>query len=274
MVLKIWNPAIKQCLEIERHSTGSDLESSDCYKFGFGFDSVGSDYKVMCVKLEQQQPLTGYIYSCNGGCWSKITPSDFLCNCNLISAPFIYNGSPFWLMIPSHYKEEHPAVISCDVRGEIFRLLPDIGPIEKNHDKIYELVNFRDSLAVMSCGVKSLFWEETIDLYTFDKRCENWSKTSIGPFKFRVMEPIVFLKSEFLGYSNTGDILFFCPDMNKVYCANLQNYTIKSLEKEGDLIQCFMNGLVNYSESLVFIDGMKPLSETEDEIRYCYLRKE
>lgn len=77
----------------------------------------------------------------------------------------------------------------------------------------------------------------------------------------------------FLGCFNSGHILFLCPLKRKKYCLDLKNCTIKRIGgKEGDLCMNIWHGLTNYSESLAFIDGMKP--ETENEIRYYYLRKE
>ncbi|KAK1381890.1 hypothetical protein POM88_019625 [Heracleum sosnowskyi] len=280
-MFKIWNPATKQCLEIEPPPQGFDFETQGWCDFGFGFDSVTNDYKIICVVLEEQQPLVGYIYSCNSGCWSKITPSNFLHQGDISPVPFIFNGSPFWLVSQTRYGKESLTIISCDVRDEIFRLLPDLVPTDKSCNS--NLMKFRDSLAVMFYDAK-LFSEETINIYIFDERCENWSKTSIGSFKIWNPKPTSLTAIGFLGCSNRDDILFLYPFIYNKYCVRpgyaiksvgevLKNYTIKSPGKEVDLYIDLGLGLTDYSESLVFIDGMKPCSGTEDEIRYYYLQR-
>lgn len=96
--------------------------------FGFSFDSVSNDYKIMFVEIKQRQPLAGYIYSQKGGCWSKINPSNFPDHGVIYCSRLVFNGSPFWLVWRNlnEVKYTCPTIISFDVRGEKLRLLPDL----------------------------------------------------------------------------------------------------------------------------------------------------
>lgn len=105
---------------------------------------------------------------------------------------------------------------------------------------------------------------ESIDIYIFNERCRDWSKISIGPFKLIVKLPIFF--PNFLHcFSN---LLY--SECKELYRANIRNHTIKSLGKVKDFIIC---GCF-YSESLVFVDRMKPFYEIEDEIRLFFLKND
>lgn len=112
-----------------------DIEYSNLWllQFGFGFDSIANNFKIMRVKRKEQQPLIGHIYSCNSDCWSEITPSSFpYPGIPNSLRPFIFKRSPYWLIPQTRCREERFTVISFDVREEAFRLLPDLVSLEKN----------------------------------------------------------------------------------------------------------------------------------------------
>lgn len=165
--------------------------------------------------------------------------------------------------------------MSFDVRKEFFRLLPELGSSDSitNNEfgECYKLMNFRDSLAVMFYGSKSCF-QKTIDIHIYNKKCDDWSKTSFGPFKFLSKVSNSRMELRFLQCLSNGDILFG-SEVNKLYWVCFENYTIKSLGKRGDLCTDISYGHT-YSESLVFINGMKPFYEKEDRFQFFILKKD
>ncbi|XP_074356808.1 F-box/kelch-repeat protein At3g23880-like [Apium graveolens] len=264
----IWNLATKHRLDIA--APCDQFERCD-YVSGFGFDSVINDYKCMYVDVVKTRPLHGYIYSCRAGCWKKISSSNFLNPDGVINKvlnPVIVNGSPFWL-ITRVYDDVNirMTVMSIDVRQESFRLLPDLGSssstFTRKLNRKYTLLNFRDSLAVMFYSSK-LFSGETIDIHIFNEKCGNWSKTSFGPFNFLSKVPTSRVKPRFLECFRNGDILFLSHKIKRVYWVDLENYTIKCLGRLGVLDR----HAVAYSESLVFIDGMKTFYKKEDMFQF------
>ncbi|KAL8094023.1 hypothetical protein AgCh_035781 [Apium graveolens] len=180
----IWNPATKQCLanipllpsRFEEREHDGLIE--DC--FGFGFDSVANDFKVMYVITIEDQPLVGDIYSCKQRCWKKITPSNFLFRGYVppLALQVVFRGSPYWLNVQPNGKNSRLTVIWFDVQNEIFRLLPEIGSIDQKQDAV--IMNFEDSIAVMVYNRKVLL-TEPVDVYVFNERCDVWRKMSIGP---------------------------------------------------------------------------------------------
>ncbi|XP_074346272.1 uncharacterized protein LOC141685047 [Apium graveolens] len=183
---------------------------------------------------------------------------------NKVSYCVIVNGSPFWL-ITQVYDDVNirMTVMSIDVRQEFLRLLPDLGSSNSTFTRKlngkYTLLKLRDLLAVMFYSSK-LFFGETTDIHIFNDKCDNWSKSSFGPFNFLIKVPTSRVKPRFLQCFRNGDILFVSHKIKRVYWVDLENYTIKCLGRLG----VFDRHAVAYSESLVFIDGMKTFYKKED----------
>ncbi|KAK1381889.1 hypothetical protein POM88_019624 [Heracleum sosnowskyi] len=273
----IWNPATKKCLKIPRPSNADDFEGHNNHFSGFGFDSVANDVKIMHGTAIAKQRLVGYIYSCNDGCWRRITPSNFLFRGHIVNYlnPVIAQGSPFWLCYRYCRKTERLVVMSFDVQRESFMLLPIIGDstgyIPYSTLNEYTLMNFRDSIAVMYWSTKVNFFRGTIWICVFNERSDDWSKMSIGPLKpeenLRYGKPD-WEKPGFVQCFRNGDILF--GGSAELYYVDLQNHTIKNLGKKEDLNYDVVHG---YTESSFFIDGMQPFYDKENEVQFFFLRK-
>lgn len=101
---------------------------------------------------------------------------------------------------------------------------------------------------------------DTIDIHIFNEKCNDWSKTSGAPTLPRFRHCL-----------SNGDILFVRSEGKELYRVNLDSHTIKSLGKgSGELC----TGYNSYSESLVFINGMKTFYEKEDRFQYFFLKKD
>ncbi|KAK1354751.1 hypothetical protein POM88_048007 [Heracleum sosnowskyi] len=250
---------------------------------GFGFDSVANDFKVMCGSLIEKQPLAVDVYSCKAARWKKTAPSNILYSgcINNQMEPIIVNGSPFWLDTENQDTEISLVVISFDVHHEVFSLLPSFC-VEYSESRRSDLMKFRDSLAIMVHD-RCTYFVEPIDVYIFNQRCSDWNKISIGPFICKepnielnkiyvgtVMEAETTIKLyELIPCSRDGDILFVNCHSCRLYGVNPETHTIKILKEvssEEHIYNCF-----NYSESLSFIEGMKPVNEKRDEGRFKFL---
>ncbi|XP_074352282.1 F-box/kelch-repeat protein At3g23880-like [Apium graveolens] len=268
----IWNPATKQCLanipllpsRFEEREHDGLIE--DC--FGFGFDSVANDFKVMYVITIEDQPLVGDIYSCKQRCWKKITPSNFLFRGYVppLALQVVFRGSPYWLNVQPNGKNSRLTVIWFDVQNEIFRLLPEIGSIDQKQDAV--IMNFEDSIAVMVYNRKVLL-TEPVDVYVFNERCDVWRKMSIGPVIGKELTIYRYGEHLFQCFKN-GDTLFM--SFKRELCSvNLQTHAIKSMGKEPK--SCHIVCCCAYSESLVSLEGMTDFKEKEDTIGVLFLNK-
>ncbi|KAL1823185.1 hypothetical protein ACET3Z_009963 [Daucus carota] len=270
----IWNPATKKCLAYipplpsryeEREHDGL---IDDC--FGFGFDSVANDFKVMYVITIEEQALEGDIYSCKHRSWKKITPSNFLFRGYVPpdSLQVSFRGSPYWLNRQPNGNISRINVIWFDVRNEIFRMLPEVGSVDRKQEKRCVLMNFRDSITVVVYDW-ILFLTEPVDVYVFNERCSVWSKMSIGPVIGK--GPTIFPWGQHLFQCfENGDILFLCSGL-ELCSVNLHTHAIKSIGKEAKL-SCVFHCCA-YSESLVFLEGMEDFKEKEDQVGIFFLNK-
>ncbi|KAK1403217.1 F-box domain-containing protein [Heracleum sosnowskyi] len=287
--IAIWNPALNQCLVILTLPK-KDIRHHNVL-LGFGFDSVANDFKVMYGNLIRNQPLAIDVYSCKAACWKKIAPSNILYSGGIynLREPAIVSGCPFWLIQKNEDAEFSLAVIWFDVRHEVFRLLPSFSCIGRLQSKDCVLMNFRDSFAIMVYDLWANF-VKPIDVYTFNHRCSVWNKISIGPFTFKepniklngmisdgkhkVLEEATIKLGILVPCSRNGDILFVNPHGYKLYSINPETHTIKIL-KERDSVDENRFKCFNYSESLIFIEGMKPVHEySRDKGRFRFLVRE
>ncbi|XP_074374729.1 putative F-box protein At2g02030 [Apium graveolens] len=251
LVSAIWNPATRQCVQIPALTDKTD---GTPYCVGFGFDLVANDYKVVYVTTIWGQPLQGFIYSYNPDRWKKIAPSNFVYHGTLLNSnqPARVNESLYWLNRRANGIKTCLTVISFDVRHKTFRLLPDSFDRESKKDKVV-LVNMRDSVAVIFYDWTALFGG-TIDVHIFSERCGEWSKMCIEG-----LESTFVVAEKLLTCFPNGDILFEGPDLD-LYCVSPELGTIKDLkspEKKGNEGKYYFDGSA-YSESLIFLEGMKP----------------
>ncbi|KAK1354771.1 F-box domain-containing protein [Heracleum sosnowskyi] len=270
--IAIWNPATKQCLtdipNLPTRHQNRELERDDY--FGFGFDPVANDFKVIYAIFIEEQPLVGEIYSCNHRCWRKITPSNFLFRGCVYMRPMPVTsstGSPYWLIMQSNGKNSRLTVISFDVQNENFILLPEVGSIDRKQGQASVLMTFRDSIAVIIYDW-TMFLTKSVDLYVLNERCSGWSKTSIGPVIGK--EPTLPSWGQHLFQCFKNDDILFVSSGHQLNCVNLKTHAIKSLGKDRKLCR-IVHGCA-YSESLVFIKGMEHFNEKEDEVGIFFLR--
>ncbi|XP_074355006.1 F-box/kelch-repeat protein At3g23880-like [Apium graveolens] len=271
--IAIWNPATKQCLtnipNLPDRYEDRELERDDC--FGFGFDSVANDFKVIYVVTIEDQPLVGQIYSCNQyRCWRKITPSKFLFRGSgpILLPPVIFRGSPYWLYTQPNGKNSSLIVIWFDIHNEIFQMLPEVGSVDKKQGKTSNVINFKDSIAVLVYDYV-LFLSASVDVYVLNDRHCGWTKFSIGPII--VKEATSIWRGQRLFQCFKNDDVLFVSSSNELCSANLQSHAIKSMGKEGK--SCSIVSCCAFSESLIFIQGMKHFDEKEDEVGIFFLKK-
>nr|XP_017239970.1 PREDICTED: F-box/kelch-repeat protein At3g23880-like [Daucus carota subsp. sativus] len=284
--IAVWNPATNLCLVIPPLPKRSVRRCNVIS--GFGYDSVENDFKVMYGSLIEEKPLAVDVYSCKAACWKKIAPSNILYRGKISQKwkPIIFNGSPFWLIQKRQDVEISLVVISFDVRVEVFRLLPSFSCMDNNNFKRFVLMNFMDSFAIMGYDVR-MHSVEPIDAYIFNQLSSVWNKKiSIGPIICK--EPDIKLKEIAIGTfiripetimlhsiilcSRNGDILFLNARSCRLYGVNPKTHTIKLL-KDGSFAERIYNCL-NYSESLSFVEGMKPLSDKRYGGNFIFLHKE
>ena len=131
-------------------------------------------------------------------------------------------------------------------------------------------MNFMDSFAIMVYDER-MYFLVPIDVYIFNQRSSVWNKKiSIGPFICE--EPNIWLHS-IVPCSRNGDILFLNAHGCRLYGVNPKTHTIKLL-KDSSFPEQITYNCFNYSESLSFVKGMKPLSDKRYEGNFIFLHWE
>ncbi|KAL4379754.1 hypothetical protein GQ457_02G031860 [Hibiscus cannabinus] len=91
----LWNPSIQKCISFPRPIISDDVQIN----FGFGFDSITNDYKLVIIGLEKGDAwIKPFLFSLNENCWKRVNaiPPDYTFDPGEISVPFV-NGAVHWI---------------------------------------------------------------------------------------------------------------------------------------------------------------------------------
>lgn len=232
----LWNPATKQCKEILPLRTNYSVLS-----VGFGYDPVANDFKCVCINSDFASrslvTLECDVYSSKADSWNNgVALPNFEIRCSDLT--IIVNGCPYWMYEKFSVFDNVLHFYTFEVGYDVFTLLPELS-LAKYPKSSWRCVNLKDSLATM------VWMEGLVDVYTLDESCGLWSKAyTVGLHTFEVMQCF-----------KNGDIVFEDDEWN-VFLYELKTNAIKSLGKG------YSAGF-NYTGSLVFVEGMKPLLDSQ-----------
>ncbi|KAK9016771.1 hypothetical protein V6N11_079265 [Hibiscus sabdariffa] len=91
----LWNPSIQKCISLPRPRFSDDVQIN----FGFGFDSITNDYKLVIIGFEKDDAwIKPFLFSLNENCWKRVNaiPPDYTFDPGEISVPFV-NGAVHWI---------------------------------------------------------------------------------------------------------------------------------------------------------------------------------
>ncbi|KAK8475066.1 hypothetical protein V6N12_035237 [Hibiscus sabdariffa] len=91
----LWNPSIQKCISLPRPRFSDDVHIN----FGFGFDSITNDYKLVIIGFEEDGAwIKPFLFSLNQNCWKRVNaiPPNYAFDPAEISLPFV-NGAVHWI---------------------------------------------------------------------------------------------------------------------------------------------------------------------------------
>lgn len=163
------------------------LDTTGEVSFGFGFDHIVNDYKVVRIVWPSRSinsPGQVEVYSVNDGSWREIVVElDF----ELMqgSCGSIVKGNPYWVALKHRWENQGTFFVSFDVHNEVFRTIPrpDVDILDKERS-YYSMVEFEESFAIIACN-----WDEgrnlKVSLWAMDDDCggkSSWTKKfTVGP---------------------------------------------------------------------------------------------
>lgn len=238
----IWNPATRESKALPRHNIRENIMS---VSLGFGFDSVGNEFKVVRVVCSFRGPFSAEVYSEKRNAWRRVQPKPCdvpyydvfdVCVNGLLCCTGMYGLMAFDLN-----KEVFKSGIKLPVRCRDIR----------RYDARLTVVN--DSIAVaffsrdeeLSGKVKLWMLDDDACLRGGEVEA-SWTLV----LSIRVDIPGHFV----LGYFNSGDLLLVVgEDIWLSY-----NTEKKEVKDVPDSI--YMTQVIKYNESLVSIAGSKQVT--------------
>ncbi|XP_017225485.2 F-box/kelch-repeat protein At3g23880 [Daucus carota subsp. sativus] len=258
----VWNPAIRQAMKFGSPRKQFSLRDMKIKFYGFCWDAVENDFKVVVsyYKLGNLDSLS--IYSCKLGSWSSPFNSLFTevwsdghrLPCAIVS------GVPYWTY--SWYSRGTVKLFKFDVVSKDFKKVPELYLFDENK---FIVVNLKECLSALvydyAQSISSL-----VDVHCFDEGLGVWSKMySVGPINgdlfcrgWSNMHNVRVITGELLGcFKHGGEIVFSAN--SKYRCYDHKTDETRDLHKpKGDTEQCF-----SYIASLFFLEGMKPQHQVE-----------
>lgn len=175
----LWNPVTHQSKTI---IIPEQCHSPIAYLFGFGWDSMEDDYKLIAVSsynLSLQAIVyscKAIVYSCKTDSWSNNISVDNLSHLYIIKhccTHVIVKGIPYWKLLWSN------GIIKFDVRSNEFSVLESViserslpkyagGPYQIHGN--FSLINMNDHLAPIEYGVRSSH------VYRLNEEGKVWSR--------------------------------------------------------------------------------------------------
>ncbi|KAJ8759511.1 hypothetical protein K2173_007128 [Erythroxylum novogranatense] len=239
----IWNPLIKRYIKTPKCSLNLKGSVRNMF-FGFGFDSVRNDYKVM-ISACSEQKFKVQVYSLKQGIWRDID-GQWL-DSNLVS--FIYhpiqrflNGVIHWL---GTGQNDENLIIGFDVFHESFKAMKF--PSGVNDSQLFQM---RETLACInhrnfSNGHRK--YTTKFDIWVMKDYGVESSWTKMHSFEFKGLPSV-------LGMKEDGDLLmveYHHANMRELLWYKPENRVIKHTGVQ--VIYCSEQALT-YTESLILLD--------------------
>ncbi|XP_057479192.1 F-box/kelch-repeat protein At3g06240-like [Actinidia eriantha] len=250
----IWNPAMKEfrSLPFPYHPEIPLHFNLYCYSFGFGFDPITKDYKVVLRQQFANEITMDFpkkdvivdVYALSTNTWRHSDGLDY------VSSKCLYthdvNGA--YLDGIYYWPTDGKRVLAFDVGNEFFRAI--LGPDTPMH---YTLMTLYDDHIAL-CGFKDVPESEIdnwIELWVMELEA-SWIKQFSIEALPRIERP--------LGFWNNSEFLFEASDSPKQYCNDnsqvvLYDLTTQEFRDIGPKGPHYHFKALTYYESLVSVKG-------------------
>ncbi|CAL5391020.1 unnamed protein product [Camellia sinensis] len=238
----LWNPSIRRFLTLPESGysvTDSDLQ----FVFGFGFDRISNDYKVVKIGYLNEKTRGSVLckmelYALSMLSWRPICVVDFRFELSINTWSVFVNGAVHWVAFDP--AKEHGfgiLIVAFDMGNEVFReiSLPNYQPDGRLHTSTAVAV-LGESLAVIDCASGLVAPSPLM--------CN---------FHIWVME-----EYGVLGFRKNGNVLI---DDDELLSYDPQSHQIKNLGVYGNSFNVY-----TYMESLVALDGADGVWESHEQV--------
>ncbi|CAI9784365.1 unnamed protein product [Fraxinus pennsylvanica] len=147
----IWNPCVKKSVLLPKPNMVYNSYGSFMQSFGFGFDPISKDYKVVRITYTDFNGRLPQIelYRLSMGVWEDISHLALKYIIHNRSRQIYINGVTHWI---ARYLDGNDLILSFDMRDEVFgEMILPARLAKDDSQKCKELVIFRESLALVMC---------------------------------------------------------------------------------------------------------------------------
>ncbi|CAL5393897.1 unnamed protein product [Camellia sinensis] len=257
----LWKPSIRRFLTLPESGysvTDSDLQ----FVFGFGFDRISNDYKVVKIGYLNEKTRGSVLckmelYALSTLSWRPICVVDFRFELSINTWSVFVNEAVHWVAFDP--AKEHGfgiLIVAFDMGNEVFReiSLPNYQPDGRLHTSTAVAV-LGESLAVIDCASglvapSPLMYNFHIWVMEEYGVIESWTK------RYTIIGQNVF--SKVLGFRKNGDVLI---DDDELLSYDPQSHQIKNLGVYGNSFNVY-----TYMESLVALDGADGVWESHEQV--------
>ncbi|XP_027364818.1 F-box/kelch-repeat protein At3g23880-like [Abrus precatorius] len=232
MSLTLCNPATRAVTPLPRFDNPNSYNSA----FGFGFNKVGSEYKVVGLEMDGKLLIHGArVYSAATDVWSNIDVTN-LQKLHLLSDYVCVDGAVFWEVTADLSDYNMDSLLSFDIGQELFTKLkaPSLAyqAIDTNGSDLTvhnQLAVYNQKLAMFNYHEMENLKSSSIDLWVLENTGtfsgddgERWVRHySLGPFS-KMLEPLNILDEKIICREQLPTETFF-------YLLNLQNNELQPM---------------------------------------------
>ncbi|XP_074376018.1 putative F-box protein At1g33530 [Apium graveolens] len=237
--IHLWNPATRQAKLIPPYNIHFD--DSFSLSIGFGFDSIGNDYKVVALLATFNKPCTAEVYSANTNVWRRVEPNpeDLPANGRIdvsVNGYLCCQGTNGCMMAFDLNKEVFKCRIKLPEGSFLIRIKDFDDCIAVTHSKENDLTNLFN------------LWKLDDEACLRDSRVEaSWTLM----LSIDVGRPVEFV----FGYFKSGDLLLYIQEEDTLLLYNSDNKEPRNVPVSLEYIRTF-----KYNESLVSITGFKQVN--------------
>ncbi|CAH9088350.1 unnamed protein product [Cuscuta europaea] len=262
-MIVLWNPATRQwkAIRLPKDDGGSPILVS----VGLGFDSATADFKV--VRIVNLRPkglapdaclqLMADVYSADRDSWTRVKLG-FKFHVTSTRNDAIIGGAPYWrafakdLSDPSGFGE---VFVRYDVKKGTFSKIR-VPVLDVDIHSTTLLVEWRGSLAILAHTPSRK--DDMVDVVMLDEKQGKWAKKySLGPVGVPVAKQI---------QCSNGEEILVETGEGKLFLFDAKTKKMKEVYIEDAKPLCYQ--AFNYSESLVHLKDMGPVTKVEGQFDF------
>ncbi|GJR93602.1 F-box/kelch-repeat protein-like protein [Tanacetum coccineum] len=137
--ITLWNPSIRRKLTVPAYPSSNNSTVS----FGFGFDPISDDYKIVAMHMSYSSYESSFIYSLKTNSWSKIvTP---ILNAYDAESSCFFKGRLHWFVVCDLNDINRNRIMTFDLSTNVFGFIS----LPKPSLRFNNLMIIKGCLAVM-----------------------------------------------------------------------------------------------------------------------------